>query len=98
MIADVSLDPGTIDNPWGAVVALALVVAVFIYYTRKTAGHAKRAADTIEHETRPNSGTSLRDAINRIESTQTEHGARLLALEQAAERRGRLSWRRRPRC
>lgn len=89
-----NLDPATIDNPWSAIVAVALIgfVAWSSWSGRR---HAKATRATLEHEVRPNSGSSLRDSVNRIEAAQADHGHRLAALEAAAERRrGYLLWRR----
>ena len=108
MLNDVSLDPSGIDNPWAAIVALVLILAVFVYYLRKTTvkaseavNHAKRAADTIEHESQPNSGKSMKDSLNRIEAITMATGERMTSLESrvailelSAERRGRRMWRR----
>lgn len=78
-----------VDNPY----ALLAVLAVLLYLAwkqRKTEKHSKRAADAIEHESKPNSGSSMKDSLNRIEARQEQQDARLAVLEQAVEKRGHL--------
>lgn len=98
----------TLVTTWPqAVVAIALVLAAMVWpgvaswlnsRSAKEAAHGAREA--IEHEARPNSGGSMKDSLNRIESTltvvlgnQEAHDARLDALEEAAaKRRRRNRW------
>lgn len=103
-----SIDLDAIVNPWQAIVVVVLIFAVLVlpnvaaWRNSREAKHAaRRAADTMEHEAKPNSGGSMRDALDRIEANQVQHGTVLLdlvgrveTLERAAEKRHRLSWRR----
>jgi hypothetical protein len=49
----------------------------------KTAARVEKAVVTIEAEFKPNGGSSLRDAVNRIEAKVDNHEQRLAALEAA---------------
>lgn len=65
----VPIDP---DAPWGWNLAvLVLILAVVPALTSWIANRGtKRKLAAIEHEVRPNSGSSLADAINRTEAAQ----------------------------
>lgn len=65
----VPIDP---DAPWGWNLAvLILILAVVPALTSWVATRGTKAKlSAIEHEVRPNSGTSLADAINRTEAAQ----------------------------
>jgi hypothetical protein len=100
-----------------AVVAVVVVLALLVWpgvsswMTARQARDSARAAHAaIEHEARPNSGSSMKDSLNRLEAGQREQGQTLTAvadavadqgrrldvLERAADKRGgRLTWRRR---
>lgn len=76
-----SINLGDIDNPWAAVVAVVIVLALMVW----PGVMAWLTRRTVRHEMKPNSGTSLRDSTDRIEATlatvvatQAEHG-RMLA-------------------
>lgn len=103
-------DVTTVVNPWQAAVLIVLIVVVLggpqlaaWHNSRQAKTHAREARDAIRHEAQPNSGSSMKDSLNRIEQRQVEQGEalsdvvqRVAVLEQAAEKRGgRLSWRRR---
>ena len=87
------------------VLAIAVVVgtpALFSWLNSREAKHAaQEARDTMNHETQPNSGGSMKDSLNRIEATQKDQGAvradvveRVTIVERAAEKRGsrRMWW------
>ena len=62
--------------------AIALIItAAGTFHTARRANETKKAAtetkQALDHERTPNSGTSMRDALDRIESTLATHGARL---------------------
>ncbi|GAA2242548.1 hypothetical protein GCM10010401_14330 [Rarobacter faecitabidus] len=61
-----------------AVVTVALITAITSWVTalpaRRDAAASRQAAEVAAHEARPNSGGSMRDAINRIEARQVEQG------------------------
>jgi hypothetical protein len=83
------VDPTTVNNPY----ALAAVFVVLVYLAwnqRESKKPSKRAADTIEHETKPNSGSSMKDSLNRIEATLRGVVERVEDLESVVERRGTL--------
>jgi hypothetical protein len=106
-----------VDNPYAAAVAVVIVLAIAVWpgvmawLNSRATKHTVRATKTqLDHEMNPNSGGSLKDALNRIEGRQqdqgqvlldhglllTEQAARLLLLERTADRRGgRLFSRRR---
>lgn len=70
------LDP---DIPWGWNLLLFAMLVLTPVVTSAIANRSTKAKlAAIEHEVRPNSGTSLADAVNRIESAQ------LVATEQIA--------------
>jgi hypothetical protein len=102
-------DVSAVVNPWQAAVLIVLIIVVLGLpqvgtwrNSRQAKTHAREARDAIRHEAQPNSGSSMKDALNRIEGRQVEQGQtldavvqRVAVLEQAAEKRGRLTWRRR---
>ena len=55
---------------------------VFRDETKQTLEHQDKQLATLKHEVFPNSGASLRDAVNRIEKKLTNDDDRLLALEK----------------
>ncbi|WP_263732552.1 hypothetical protein [Cellulomonas sp. SG140] len=82
-----TIDIGSIDNVWQAVVVIALIVAVLVLpnlLTWSNARQAKQAAqearDVMHHESKPNSGGSMKDSLNRIEAAQAQHGRALADL------------------
>jgi hypothetical protein len=66
------------------------VLLYLAWNQRQSKKHAKRAADAIEHEARPNSGSSMKDSLNRIEATLLGVVDRVETLESTVERRGTL--------
>lgn len=87
------------------VLAIAVVVgtpALFGWLNSRDAKQAaQEARDTMNHESQPNSGGSMKDSLNRIEATQKDQGSvltdvvdRLTVVERAAEKRGtrRMWW------
>jgi Sec-independent protein translocase protein TatA len=83
-------------NPWQvlvicviAFIVLGLPQILAWLNSRKAKTHAKDAAEEIRHQSNPNSGKSLKDALNRIEASLAEQDKRLEKLE-----RGRPFWRR----
>jgi hypothetical protein len=82
-------NPAEIHDPW-SLVAFIIVCGLIGFIAWRASRHAKRAADEIVHQARPNSGQSLKDALNRIEDRQIEQGERIAALEAVVERRGSL--------
>jgi cell division protein FtsX len=82
-----------VQNPWQTiviVVAILVVLAlpqILAWKNSSTAAtHAKRAADEIEHQSKPNSGKSLMDSLNRIEATLEKQDVRLGELERQQKR------------
>lgn len=78
------MDPSTIiqiENPWQALVLLAIVVVpqVLAYLKGRQTKAAVQAVTHTLQET--NSGSTVRDALNRIESRQKEQGEVLDAVE-----------------
>ncbi|KMM45616.1 hypothetical protein CWIS_09765 [Cellulomonas sp. A375-1] len=61
-----NLDPTAIDDPWSAIAFVALI-GYLVVVTWRSSRHAKATRRTLEHEVRPNSGSSLRDAVDRID-------------------------------
>ncbi len=98
MTTAVDIDPvawSAIDS-WPAALVVALLILALLVWPGILAWlNTRRVRQTL---TTNNGGSHVKDSLDRIEATQANHGARLAALEQAAERRGGLSWRRRPRC
>lgn len=86
-------DIDTITNGWQVLVVLAIVTVPSI------GGWV--AAARIKHQSKPNSGNSMKDSLNRIEEKVDAHGEkidglteRVATLEHAAEKRGRQGlWR-----
>ena len=67
------------DAPmWWNALLLALAVVTLVVTTWITNRKTRAKIAAIEHEVRPNSGTSLADAVNRIEAAQ------IVATEQIA--------------
>jgi len=58
--------PEWFDEPGEILAVLSIVAAVFAGLI-----WIIKAVDAIKHETKPNSGQSLRDAVDRIESSVT---------------------------
>jgi len=83
MTGDITL----IDNIW-PVMALVVVMGVPSLFawlnSRQAKEHARRGANEIEHQANPNSGASMKDSLNRIETTVKD-----IKHEQAAVK-GRL--------
>jgi hypothetical protein len=91
-----------------AVVAALGAVVVELVRTRRKAASAAENSAAVVHEVTPNSGSSLKDAVVRIEKTvdevrvavheirddQAEHGERIAALEAVTGTRARARWRR----
>lgn len=70
-----------IENPWQALVILAIVVVpqVLAYLKgRQTRAAVAEVTHTLQET---NSGSTVRDALNRIESRQKEQGEVLDAVE-----------------
>lgn len=60
------------------VAAIAALPPTLVALAGFAQGRSTRArVDSVTHEMRPNSGGSMRDAVDRIERRQEEHGARL---------------------
>lgn len=100
------MTPPPAGTPWWAwliaVVVLGLITTAGTVLAnrpvRKKLEAVKRATDVAAHEVRPNSGGSMADAVNRIESKltehltdATEHNAKVDARLDRLERRGWLS-------
>lgn len=87
------IDP---DAPWWA--NLAVVAVVFLvpsFFAWRASRTSRRAHQTLEHEMKPNSGSSIKDQLNRIEKGQKQQNARLRRVESrvtALEHR-RFRWR-----
>jgi len=75
-----TLDPTAIDDPWSAIAFVALV-GYLVIVTWRSGRHSKRTARTLDHEMRPNSGSSMRDAVDRIEAKLDDVAARVAVLE-----------------
>lgn len=78
-----------LDDPprvLGSVAACLLATGVIWRYVvrppYKFFKRMERALGAVEKELRPNGGSSLRDAIDRVEQAEIDHGHRLEALEQ----------------
>lgn len=85
-----------VGDSWpAAIVIVAVVVGVIAWRALPHLKDLKGVAEDIRHEMTPNSGKSMRDAINRIEQQVTDQGAALDA--HIAEAKGRaeadLVWR-----
>lgn len=83
-------DTHLIVNAWQAVVVVVVVIGVLWLPQFFSWRRAKEARDEIRHQSKPNSGQSLKDSLNRIEDRQIEQGERIAALEAIVERRGTL--------
>lgn len=72
-----------IDNVW-AVLALLIVLGVPSLFTylnsRSTRRTTTETHDTLKREVTTNSGSTLKDALNRIEAVQKQHGKSLAAI------------------
>jgi uncharacterized membrane protein YhiD involved in acid resistance len=81
---------------FGAVVVLAaLVVPQLLTYLQGRS--TKEKVEAVKHQTENNSGSTLKDAVDRIERLLTEHITEASATDQANEARfERLERRRRP--
>ena len=77
-----------IDNVW-ALLALLVVLGVpslFTYLnTRSTRRTTTETHDTLKREVTTNSGTTLKDALNRIEGVLAEHTETLASQDQTLE-------------
>lgn len=82
-----------------ALVAGVITILVELIRTRRKAATVAVETAKVVHEVTPNSGSSMKDAVNRIEKTVDDmaasvsaHGERLAAVEVLVGQRGR--WRR----
>lgn len=75
------IDP---DAPWWANLALiAFVFLVPTWFAFRSSQASRRAHRALEHEMKPNSGTSMKDQLNRIERGQKQQSRRLQRVERA---------------
>jgi hypothetical protein len=80
----------------GAVGAILAGVLVELIRARRSVSRVEESGRRVEAEVTPNGGSSLRDAIGRIETEvirirdgQTRHGERLAAVEARLDERTR---------
>jgi hypothetical protein len=55
-------------SAWGQVMSLVIEIAVIIFGGFRAFEQIKRRLDRLEDQYKPNGGSSMRDAINRIEN------------------------------
>ncbi|MGN7705039.1 hypothetical protein [Cellulosimicrobium sp. 22601] len=93
------MDVSSVVNPWQAAVLVVLILAVLVgpqlgALITSVQGKrlARRAAEEIEHQSKPNSGQSMKDYLVRIEqdgkatrSIVTDLTTRVERLEQARQ-------------
>jgi len=73
------VDVSLIVNPWQAIVLCVLIFAVLIWPQMSARATAKRVEKTL---TTNNSGSTVKDQLDRIEKTQAAYGERLENLER----------------
>lgn len=68
------VDLNAVVNPWQALVVVVLIFAVLIWPSLSARQSVRRVEQTL---TKNNGGSTLKDAMDRIERTQAEHGKKL---------------------
>lgn len=75
--------PSWLDTPQEVLVILSIVIPLVALL--RWAWRFSQRLDSVLMEVRPNHGSSLRDAVNRIEEKQSEQTAELKAIEVKLE-------------
>lgn len=92
-----TIDIGSIDNVWQAIVVIALIAAVLVVPQGMAWMQAKRSAVAVNEVkktlTTNNGGSHVKDSLDRIEKHLETLDTRVGSLERAAEKRQRFRWR-----
>ena len=76
------VDINAVVNPWQALVVVVLIFAVLIWPSMSARQSVRRVEKTL---TENNGGSTVKDAMDRIEKVQAEQGKKLATLDEHIE-------------
>lgn len=76
------VDITSVVNPWQALIVVVFIFAVLIWPSMSAMNSVKRVEKTL---TSNNGGSSVKDAMDRIEQTQADHSKKLETLDEHIE-------------